>query len=107
MTYPATSAVCLVCGAPHAACGQAADVTPVDIPTVETRMPSDLRLYDVVVNGYETRMRLDDTDAARLNATPVDETRAVPEPTDVETPEPTRKARARVPNKARTADETK
>lgn len=78
-----------------------------DIPIVETRMPSELRLYDVVVNGYATRMRLHDADAKRLGASPVDaQPDAQPdtaEPTDA----PVRKARARTPNRARTADDNK
>lgn len=74
-------------------------------------MPSELRLYDVTVNGYATRMRLDDTDAARLGGSLVDgqnedQDADVTEPAD--TGEPTkRKARARIPNRARTADDTK
>lgn len=79
-----------------------------DIPIVETRMPSELRLYDVVVNGYATRMRLHDADAKRLGASPVDaqpdaQPDAAAEPTDA----PVRKARARTPNRARTADDNK
>lgn len=74
-------------------------------------MPSELRLYDVVVNGYPTRMRLDKTDAARLNASPVDgqdiggdSPDATAAPDDEH---PQRKARTKVPNRARAADDTK
>jgi len=71
-------------------------------------MPSELRLYTVTVNGYETRMRLDDTDAARLGAALVD---SAPEPEpepEPEQPEPRkRKARTNVPNRARAADDNK
>lgn len=71
-------------------------------------MPSDLRLYDVVVNGYATRMRLDAADAERLGASLVDarpdtQVDDAVEPTDP----PARKARAKTPNRARTAEDNK
>lgn len=76
-----------------------------DIPTVEPkRMPSELRLYDVVVNGYTTRMRLNAADAERLNASPVDgPADDSAEPTDA----PVRKARTKTQNRARTAEDDK
>lgn len=78
-------------------------------------MPSELRLYDVVVNGYATRMRLDDTDAARLGGTLVDGAHEDDQDADAAgSTEPTgpadqatRKARTNVANRARTAQDTK
>lgn len=77
----------------------------------------EVRLYDVTVNGYETRMRLNEADAKELGATPVpDAAPADPAPapaddgdTDADgVPEtPQRRARTTVPNRSRTAADNK
>lgn len=117
MNHLTTSAPCLVCGVQHTACGPVADVVPVDIPRTEVRTLSEVRLYEVTVNGYETRMRLNEADAKDLGATPV--TDAAPadtaeDPADGggtdadDVPEALhRRARKAVPNRARTAADNK
>lgn len=71
-------------------------------------MPPELRLYSVVVNGYPTRMRLNADDAKRLGGSPVDGDTGTLEQTEQTEPDQTeQKARAQVPNKARTAGDTK
>jgi hypothetical protein len=58
-------AACLLCGAKHAACGQAAPVNPVDIPREEPRTVGELKKYRVTVNGNETVLKLTEADAKR------------------------------------------
>lgn len=66
-------------------------------------MSGPLKLYDVDMHGIKTRMKLNEADAERYNATPVaPETGSAPEAvTQPETPGPAKKRTAA--NKARTA----
>lgn len=68
-------------------------------------MGGPLKLYDVVMHGVPTRMKLNEADAERYNATPVGseeaETSAEPEASGA-APKPAAKRRA-ASNKARTA----
>lgn len=59
---------CPICGA-KGACPDAAEVA-MPIPPFDLHQPADppgapLRLYEVTVRGYPTRMQLTDSDAAR------------------------------------------
>lgn len=71
-------------------------------------MGGPLKLYDVVMHGIPTRMKLNESDAERYDATPVDAPKVEtvteipdvpPQPTVTETPGKSRTAR----NKRRTA----
>lgn len=104
--YRWASVACLVCGASHATCGQATEVTPVDLPNTErVAVDKTLKRYAVVVNGYRTHMRLTTVDAEELGgvldevpAEPV----AEPDPEPAVEPDPDVKAR-RASDKARNA----
>lgn len=74
------------------------------------------RLYEVTVNGYETRMRLNEADAKEWNATPVADAPDDQADDQVDTPDadapadgdaPQRRTRKAVPNRARTATDNK
>lgn len=66
-------------------------------------MGGPLKLYDVVMHGVPTRMKLNEADAERYNATLVGEPESDPEQEDAPAePSPAAKKRA-TSNKARTA----
>lgn len=65
-------------------------------------MGGPLRLYDVVMHGVPTRMKLNEADAKRYNATLAEPPE--PDPAEEARPEPKLAAKKRAPaNKARTA----
>lgn len=66
---------CPVCGEPHTACGPATTTVGVD-ERMEEATVSELRRYNVNVNGYDTVMSLNEDDAEKLGGTPVDDTGA-------------------------------
>lgn len=94
---------CPLCGVDHAACAGAAagGELPVDLPK-EYLMPGPVRLYDVVLNGHQTQMRLNEEDAKRLGGTPVDTAgrHAADDTAPRKVRSPQNKARTVVPTKA-------
>lgn len=95
---------CRVCGSAHAACGPAMTGVPVTTTDVTTRKPytmADLKEYSIVVSGIATTALLNEDDAARLGAVPI-ETPAAPLVVDAKSrPEVRNAARPLPPNKAR------
>jgi hypothetical protein len=92
---------CPICAQPHVACGPAAPVEPVDLPTASHGEPytmADLKEYRYTVNGQEITALLTEKDAARLNAVLVEP--AEPATVKAQTDVPNT-ARSTVPNAAR------
>lgn len=90
----------------HAACGPPSASTPVDENLEVAVVGGPLKLYDVVMHGVPTRMKLNENDAKRYDATLVETEASAPEAPESEGPEeaeePEAKARS-APNKARQA----
>jgi hypothetical protein len=90
----------------HAACGPPSASTPVDENLEVAVVGGPLKLYDVVMHGVPTRMKLNEDDAKRYDATLVESEDSAPEAPGPEsldkTEEPSAKARS-APNKARQA----
>lgn len=62
-------AKCKVCGAPHAVCGPATTVAPVDTYITEGGQTVGLKRYEVTVEGrrpHTTTLLLSDEDAKRM-----------------------------------------
>lgn len=74
---------CPLCGAAHAACGQATTTVGVFIAPAPQRKETDMTLkdYEVEVNGVKTTLRLSDEDAkargleAKKTAAPANKSR--------------------------------
>jgi hypothetical protein len=89
------------CGAEHAACGPPSTSQPVLENLEVAAVGGPLKLYDVVMHGMPTRMKLNEDDAKRYNATPVDAPKVE---TQTETPDvPAQPTETEIPGKARTA----
>lgn len=87
------------CGAEHAACGPPSTSQPVLDQLEVAAVSGPLKLYDVVMHGIPTRMKLNEADAKRYGATLI-EAEEAPEPKQTVAPP----AKKRAPsNKARTA----
>ncbi len=69
----ATKGSCPVCRTPSCGCGpEGTGLTPIDIPQEGFSMASsDLKVYDVEINGQRTQMKLTADHAKRLGATEV------------------------------------
>lgn len=81
----------------------------------EVKIVSELRLYEVVVNGYATRMKLNQTEAERMGGKAVEEgdteqvsaEDTVKDGAGTDTPAVRTKARQRTANRARGAEDDK
>ncbi|MFF5473334.1 hypothetical protein [Streptomyces achromogenes] len=94
---------CPVCGELHAACGPAADTTPVDQRMEVAAVGGPLKKYEVTTpSGVKTTMKLNEDDAKRLGVLDSGtQAEAEPAADDAAAEEPA--AKARTPrNKART-----
>lgn len=63
MIHRLAGVACPLCGAAHAACGQATASTPVDIPIGKEPGVGPVRKYKVNHNGHDTVLKLNDEDA--------------------------------------------